>query len=96
MNDRAEGSEKKQSIRPITERKSGIFERDESLTDEFTVTHHTSPAGPDSSAIARESSEVGYDFLADLRRPRRFGVPSAGGSPINSAVQIEVTNFLTP
>jgi len=37
MNDRLEGTEKKQSIRPITERKSALFERGECLADEFTV-----------------------------------------------------------
>jgi len=35
-------------------------------------------------------------FLAALRRPRRRVGRSVGGSPINSAIQMDVTNFLVP
>jgi hypothetical protein len=41
-------------------------------------------------------SEIYAAFFTDLRRPRRLVGGVAGGSPINSADQIDVTNRFTP
>jgi len=50
------------------------------------------------ASTMRRAQWAGY-FLADLREPRRAprrAGRSSVGSPISSAVQIEVTNFFKP
>lgn len=39
---------------------------------------------------------LGQAFFVVLRRPRRLVGRSVGGSPISSAIQMEVTNFFMP
>jgi hypothetical protein len=98
MNERVDRIEKNRRIHSISEQ--GDLKQfaigPEAVPIRSPLPLRTTPVECNCSATARDSAEFGYDFLADFRRPRRLGAPSAGGSPISSAVQIEVTNFFTP